>query len=48
MAAARSLTVPRANHPDDECRPAEALGLTSRTVRRDWVKAKGWLHQALP
>lgn len=27
---------------------AEALGLTSRTVRRDWVKAKGWLHQALP
>jgi RNA polymerase sigma factor (TIGR02999 family) len=27
---------------------AEALGLTARTVRRDWVKAKGWLHQALP
>jgi RNA polymerase sigma factor (TIGR02999 family) len=22
---------------------AEALGLTERTVRRDWVKAKGWL-----
>ena len=26
---------------------AEALELTARTVRRDWVKAKGWLHQAL-
>lgn len=26
---------------------AEALGITSRTVRRDWVKAKGWLYQAL-
>jgi DNA-directed RNA polymerase specialized sigma24 family protein len=23
---------------------AEALGVTGRTVRRDWVKAKGWLH----
>lgn len=23
---------------------AEALGVTARTVRRDWVKAKGWLH----
>ena len=22
---------------------AEALGVTARTVRRDWVKAKGWL-----
>ena len=22
---------------------AEALGVTDRTVRRDWVKAKGWL-----
>jgi hypothetical protein len=22
---------------------ATALGITSRTVRRDWVKAKGWL-----
>jgi len=22
---------------------AEALGVTSRTVRRDWIKAKGWL-----
>jgi RNA polymerase sigma factor (TIGR02999 family) len=22
---------------------AEALGITDRTVRRDWVKAKGWL-----
>jgi RNA polymerase sigma factor (TIGR02999 family) len=27
---------------------AEVLGVTARTVRRDWVKAKGWLHQALP
>lgn len=26
---------------------AEALGVTSRTVRRDWVKAKGWLYAAL-
>ncbi len=26
---------------------AEALTVTSRTVRRDWVKAKGWLYQAL-
>jgi transcriptional antiterminator len=22
---------------------AEALGVTDRTVRRDWIKAKGWL-----
>ena len=22
---------------------AAALGITARTVRRDWVKAKGWL-----
>jgi RNA polymerase sigma factor (TIGR02999 family) len=26
---------------------AEILGVTARTVRRDWVKAKGWLNQAL-
>jgi RNA polymerase sigma factor (TIGR02999 family) len=26
---------------------AEALSVTARTVRRDWVKAKGWLYQAL-
>jgi len=26
---------------------ASALGTTARTVRRDWVKAKGWLYQAL-
>ncbi len=26
---------------------AEALGITARTVRRDWTKAKGWLHRAL-
>ena len=26
---------------------AQALGLTSRTVRRDWVKARAWLRQAL-
>lgn len=26
---------------------AEALGVTARTVRRDWVKAKAWLSHAL-
>jgi RNA polymerase sigma factor (TIGR02999 family) len=26
---------------------AVALGVTSRTVRRDWVKGRAWLHQAL-
>lgn len=26
---------------------AEALAVAARTVRRDWVKAKGWLYQAL-
>jgi RNA polymerase sigma factor (TIGR02999 family) len=26
---------------------AEVLGVTARTVRRDWVKAKGWLHRML-
>lgn len=26
---------------------AEALGVTARTVRRDWTKAKGWLHRTL-
>ena len=26
---------------------AEALGVTARTVRRDWVKAKGWLYREL-
>jgi RNA polymerase sigma factor (TIGR02999 family) len=26
---------------------AEALGVTARTVRRDWVKARGWLRQAM-
>jgi RNA polymerase sigma factor (TIGR02999 family) len=26
---------------------AEALGITPRTVRRDWVKARGWLYAAL-
>ena len=26
---------------------AQALGVTARTVRRDWVKAKAWLQQAL-
>src|SRR2546423_466493 len=26
---------------------AEALTVTPRHVRRDWVKAKGWLYQAL-
>jgi RNA polymerase sigma factor (TIGR02999 family) len=26
---------------------AVALGVTARTVQRDWVKAKGWLYQEL-
>jgi len=26
---------------------ADALGTTARTVRRDWVKARGWLYQTL-
>jgi RNA polymerase sigma-70 factor (ECF subfamily) len=26
---------------------AEVLGVTSRTVRRDWVKARGWLYAQL-
>ena len=26
---------------------AEALGITDRTVRRDWVKARAWLYRAL-
>jgi uncharacterized protein YjcR len=26
---------------------AEALGISERTVRRDWVKARGWLHEEL-
>jgi len=26
---------------------AEVLDVTARTVRRDWVKAKGWLYQEL-
>ena len=26
---------------------AQALGVTARTVRRDWTKARGWLHHAL-
>jgi RNA polymerase sigma factor (TIGR02999 family) len=26
---------------------AEALGVTERTVRRDWVKARGWLYREL-
>lgn len=30
-----------------EAETAEVLGVTERTVRRDWIKAKGWLHRAL-
>jgi RNA polymerase sigma factor (TIGR02999 family) len=26
---------------------AQVLGITSRTVRRDWIKAKGWLQREL-
>jgi hypothetical protein len=25
----------------------EALGVTTRTVKRDWAKARGWLYQEL-
>jgi RNA polymerase sigma factor (TIGR02999 family) len=37
----------------DDLATGEALGLTDRTVRRDWVKARAWLrrelsHDALP
>lgn len=30
-----------------EAETAEALGVTDRTVRRDWVKARAWLYQEL-
>ena len=30
-----------------EAETAEALGVTARTVTRDWVKARGWLYQEL-
>src|SRR5688500_13452202 len=30
-----------------ETEVAEALGITERTVRRDWVKARAWLYRAL-
>ena len=30
-----------------EAQSAEALGITERTVRRDWTKAKGWLYRRL-
>ena len=30
-----------------ELETAEALGITARTVARDWVKARGWLYQAV-
>lgn len=30
-----------------EAETAEVLGVTPRTVSRDWVKAKGWLYMAL-
>jgi RNA polymerase sigma factor (TIGR02999 family) len=31
----------------DDSEIAEALGITSRTVRRDWVKARAWLNRWL-
>ena len=31
----------------DDVQTAEALGLTDRTVRRDWVKARAWLRREL-
>jgi RNA polymerase sigma factor (TIGR02999 family) len=30
-----------------ESETADALGVTARTVSRDWVKARGWLYQEL-
>lgn len=30
-----------------EIETARILGITDRTVRRDWIKAKAWLYQAL-
>lgn len=30
-----------------EAEIARALGVSERTVRRDWVKARGWLHREL-
>ena len=30
-----------------EAETAEALGVTARTVSRDWVKARGWLYREL-
>lgn len=30
-----------------EVETAGALGVTERTVRRDWIKARGWLQSAL-
>ena len=31
----------------EESEIAQALGVTDRTVRRDWVKARAWLYRAL-
>jgi RNA polymerase sigma factor (TIGR02999 family) len=31
----------------EESEIAEALGVTERTIRRDWVKARAWLYRAL-
>lgn len=31
----------------DELATAEALGVTDRTVRRDWLKARAWLYREL-
>jgi DNA-directed RNA polymerase specialized sigma subunit len=30
-----------------EAETAEVLGVTARTVTRDWVRAKGWLYREL-
>ena len=30
-----------------EAETAAALGVTARTVARDWVKARGWLYEVL-
>lgn len=30
-----------------EAETAEVLGVTDRTIRRDWIKARAWLHRRL-
>ena len=36
-----------AREPQDVAEIAALLGVTTRTVQRDWARARAWLHQAL-